>query len=387
MEKEVETPEAKESGKNKPVSRWARTAERLATSEMKTAAMKKLLAEVDGPLKFLRPFGYFCYGFEHEFRLHGAVFAERAVGTQAPIFAFMQRGMIRIQREGVFSLPRPRRPNPPAELIRKMRLKQLEPSDPWCDPYILAVLIGLAQSQSQNKSLEKDSGSKGRPDAFKVCAVLVDETNTDMMGFYAATIPTEFLSKFEYPDGLKPTKETLSSSLYKKETKPETDPKNPDSQEDGPQSCFKVSMKHLVLASPRAKKMFGGNFAEAQPDEHGFRRWTFEPVFDPAAFEVVMNAIHGHTHKLPRTVSLNMLVSVSVIVDDLDCAQSLWFFAKTWIHNISQNYYVGTTADWILISYVFDEPSLFKSNTESAILHGRGPFQHGGLPIRPKIID
>lgn len=104
----------------------------------------------------------------HEFRLHGAVFAERAPGTQAPIFAFMQRGMIKIQREGVFSLPRPRRPNPPAELIRKMRLKQLEPSDPWCDPYILAVLLGLAQSQLQSQSLEKDSGSRGRPDAFKV---------------------------------------------------------------------------------------------------------------------------------------------------------------------------------------------------------------------------
>jgi hypothetical protein len=80
----------------------------------------------------------------------------------------MQRGMIKIQREGVFSLPRPRRPNPPAELIRKLRLKQLEPSDPWCDPYILAVLVGLAQSQAQSRSLEKDLDGKGRPDAFKV---------------------------------------------------------------------------------------------------------------------------------------------------------------------------------------------------------------------------
>ncbi|KAJ4221595.1 hypothetical protein NW759_006841 [Fusarium solani] len=216
---DVQVPDANEPGKKKPVDRWARTAERLATYEMKTAAMKKLLAERDGPLKFLRPFGYFCFGFEHEFRLHGAVFAERAPGTQAPIFAFMQRGMIKIQREGVFSLPRPRRPNPPAELIRKLRLKQLEPSDPWCDPYILAVLVGLAQSQAQSRSLEKDLDGKGRPDAFKVCAVLVDETNTDTMGFYTATISTEFLSKFEYPDGLKPTKVTLSSSLRIKHKK------------------------------------------------------------------------------------------------------------------------------------------------------------------------
>jgi hypothetical protein len=76
----------------------------------------------------------------------------RTSGSLAPVFAFLQKGMIRIQREGVFQPPRPRRPNPPAELLRKMRLKQLEPKDQWRDPYILAVLIGLAQSQAEDKS-------------------------------------------------------------------------------------------------------------------------------------------------------------------------------------------------------------------------------------------
>jgi hypothetical protein len=51
---DVQVPDANEPGKKKPVDCWARTAERLATYEMKTAAMKKLLAERDGPLKFLR---------------------------------------------------------------------------------------------------------------------------------------------------------------------------------------------------------------------------------------------------------------------------------------------------------------------------------------------
>ncbi|KAM0433330.1 hypothetical protein ACHAPT_004206 [Fusarium lateritium] len=289
-EEDVEGLEAKESGNKKPVDRWARSAERLATSEMKTAAIRKLLAEIDGPLKFLRPFGYFCFGLEHEFRLHGAVFAERARGTQTPIFAFMQRGMIGIQREGVFSLPRPRRPNPPAEFIRKLRLKQLEPSDPWHDPYILAVLVGLAQSQSQSRHL---LDSTGHGDAFKTCAVLVDETNTDMMGFYTATISAEFLSKFEYPD-VKPNLPDPEEPEAE-----EAEVEESEVEETNPQSYYRVSMKHLVLASPRAKKMFEGNYAEAQPDADGLRRWTFEPIFDPAAFEIVMNAIHGQTHKLP----------------------------------------------------------------------------------------
>jgi hypothetical protein len=152
------------------VNHSAKTAERLATSEMKNAAIKKLVSEDGGPLRFqrydpktietfiialadvFRPFGYFCFGKKHEFRLHGSIFSVRSSGSLAPVFAFLQKGMIRIQREGLFQTPRPRRSNPPAELLRKLRLKQLEPEDRFRDPYILAVLIGLAQSQAEDKS-------------------------------------------------------------------------------------------------------------------------------------------------------------------------------------------------------------------------------------------
>lgn len=46
-------------------------------------------------------------------------------------------------------MPRLRRPNPPAEQIRQLRIKEIEPVDRWRDPYILAVLVGMAQSQAE----------------------------------------------------------------------------------------------------------------------------------------------------------------------------------------------------------------------------------------------
>ncbi|RGP70885.1 hypothetical protein FLONG3_7341 [Fusarium longipes] len=205
------------SGSKKTVDRDARTAERLATSEMKNAAIKKLIAEDGGPLKFQRPFGYFCFGKKHEYRLHGAVFSMRTSGNLAPVFAFLQKGMIRIQREGVFQPPRPRRPNPPAELLRKMRLKQLEPKDQWRDPYILAVLIGLAQSQAEDKSSPQTRFRQNH--VFKVtcssltCAVYVDESNSEFMYFYNAQISFAFLSKFEYPHTLHKPEGAMSSEL------------------------------------------------------------------------------------------------------------------------------------------------------------------------------
>ncbi|KAF4973831.1 hypothetical protein FZEAL_9210 [Fusarium zealandicum] len=203
-----------ESGQKKPVDRWARTAERLATYEMKTAAVKKLLAEADGPLKFLRPYGFFCFSTKHEFRLHGTTFTQRSSNNSAPVFAFMQRGMINTLREGVFSLPRPRRPNPPAEEIRRLRLKQIVPSDPRRDPYIVGVLLGLAQSQAESL-LSKMSGSEGieSDHVFKVCAALVDEKDTEFMYFYTASISAAFLSKFEYPEKLHPFPSAMSADL------------------------------------------------------------------------------------------------------------------------------------------------------------------------------
>ncbi|KAF5022480.1 hypothetical protein F66182_5452 [Fusarium sp. NRRL 66182] len=183
----------------KPAGRWSRAAERLANSDLKNAAIKTLVSEDGGPLRFQRPFGYFCFSPRHEFRLHGAIFSQRSSGTLAPVFAFMMRGMIGIQREGVFVLPKPRRPNPPAELLREMRLKKLEPSDPWRDPYILAVLVGMAQSQAEDKQTPRFP--------------YVDEKNHDYMYFYSAGISVAFLSKFEYPATLAKPKDAISSEL------------------------------------------------------------------------------------------------------------------------------------------------------------------------------
>ncbi|KAK7430496.1 hypothetical protein QQZ08_003015 [Neonectria magnoliae] len=154
---------------------------------------------------------------------------------------------------------------------------------------------------------------------------------------------------------------------------------------------FKVSMKHLASASRRAKAMFTGNYVESRKQADGLRRWKFEPLFDPAAFKIVMDAIHGHTHKLPKAVSMNRLAAIAVIVDDLDCQNALFFFADIWIPVLSRGSNPTTPCDdlarWILISFVFNRPDFFQHATRVAILEAKGPFSPAGLPIRPKIIE
>ncbi|KPM37176.1 hypothetical protein AK830_g9375 [Neonectria ditissima] len=203
----------------RPFDYWTHEAESLAASETKNAVIRRILTERDGPFKCIRPFGYFHFGAHDSFRLHGLVFAprsQRQVPPQdrAPVFAFMQRGMIKYQRGTVFPMPRPRRRehrlNAPVAAQQQLHLKLLEPADPCRDPYILAVLLGLAQAQAKKVA---DEGTDRRGHEYRVCAVLVDETDTEDMQFYSAGISAAFLGKFGYPENLEVPEKALSASL------------------------------------------------------------------------------------------------------------------------------------------------------------------------------
>lgn len=99
---------------------------------------------------------------------------------------------------------------------------------------------------------------------------------------------------------------------------------------------LRVSMKQLLIASPRAKRVLQGPFIEAVPHADGLRHWEFDPIFDPETFKIVMNIIHAHFNKVPEKVSLKMLSDITVIVDDLNCRASVHHFAKLWVEELDE---------------------------------------------------
>lgn len=153
---------------------------------------------------------------------------------------------------------------------------------------------------------------------------------------------------------------------------------------------YLVSKKHLMLASCRATKVLGGSFKEAIPEEDGRFHWNFEPIFDQKAFQIVMQIIHGQTRDVPVTVDVGLLAQITAIVDDLECHNSVWFFAKKWLDHLKQAQFLyGMSEDlmrWVLISFVFEESEIFKSVTSIAIRYGIHIIPTFGLPIRSKIL-
>ncbi|KAH7163499.1 hypothetical protein B0J13DRAFT_38090 [Dactylonectria estremocensis] len=169
------------------------------------------------------------------------------------------------------------------------------------------------------------------------------------------------------------------------------DPKDsPCPENDGETTHFKVSKKHLAVASPRARTMFAGGFKESLPQEDGFLHWNFEPIFDPKAFLIIMNIIHGKTRSLPQQVTFEMLAYISTIVDDLQCHDAVWFFAKRWLNDIPKDIPDVICQDlvrWILISVVFDEQMSFTQSTRIAIIESEDVMPTFNLPILPRITD
>jgi len=153
---------------------------------------------------------------------------------------------------------------------------------------------------------------------------------------------------------------------------------------------FKVSSKHLSLASRRFKIMLRGNWEEAKTvHEDGCRHVTLDSGFDPGALKLLLDIIHGKTSKVPRSLNLEMLAKLSVLVDDFECYEEVDVFVDIWLDSLPispPTEYGRDLVLWILVSSVFRKSELYKSTTRTAILRSTEPIQTLGLPVRGIIV-
>ncbi|KAF4343894.1 hypothetical protein FBEOM_2129 [Fusarium beomiforme] len=194
-----------------PLVTKERIARRLAQSPQRNQAMLTLITGDNGPFVRQRPSGYFCFGKKRQVRMHGEIYAKRTTKSSAGFFAFCQTGAIENLREMLFPLHRKLRDNADFLLVRDRRLKPLVPKDQWRDPYIVGVLVELAQSQAEERSNPKYPFAEDH--IFKTCAAMTDDNNQEFLYFYSAEISVAFLSKFEFPSDLMRPKDCMSSEL------------------------------------------------------------------------------------------------------------------------------------------------------------------------------
>lgn len=151
-----------------------------------------------------------------------------------------------------------------------------------------------------------------------------------------------------------------------------------------------MSKKHLTVASRRARRMFQGDYLEAQRSEDDrFYHWKIEPLFDPESLKIVLRILHAQTQDLPNSVTLEMMVSIAEIVDDLDCYGSVSFFANMWTSQLFRtlpSQISDELMQWIFIASVFRLDGVYRQATKVAIMQSTKRLDSLGLPIFPGII-
>ncbi|KAJ3454817.1 hypothetical protein MRS44_013417 [Fusarium solani] len=150
-----------------------------------------------------------------------------------------------------------------------------------------------------------------------------------------------------------------------------------------------VSWKHLKLASPVFRKMFAGPYVEGVTDDRGLRRVSATD-WDPEAFVIVLDIIHGHHRSVPKSLSLEMLAKVAVIVDYYGCHEIIDVFVDIWLKEMEKcppTIYGKDSLLWLLVSWVFSRADTFQSSAGLALKHSERSIMVENLPIPAIILD
>jgi hypothetical protein len=99
---------------------------------------------------------------------------------------------------------------------------------------------------------------------------------------------------------------------------------------------LQLSSKHLTLASTYFRKMFRGPWTESRTSS-GLPYPRDASEWDSDAILILMNIIHGRVRSVPRSIELEMLAKIAVLVDYYDCHEVVELISECWIQKLSCN--------------------------------------------------
>lgn len=180
---------------------------------------------------------------------------------------------------------------------------------------------------------------------------------------------------------------------------------------------IKVSSKHLSLASPYFRdhfawtsngattgtttpatsvpglwgmsKSLGGTIIQADGRMH-----VVLDGLDGAATITVLNIVHGRggSERVPKTVELDTLARIAVVVDRFQLQEAVDVYADRWISDLYRRGLPTRNGRdlvlWIYVAYVFQRAEIFQQVTAVAATQSVGPLPIlPGLPLRAKIVQ
>ncbi|KAH6951962.1 hypothetical protein DER45DRAFT_636229 [Fusarium avenaceum] len=136
-------------------------------------------------------------------------------------------------------------------------------------------------------------------------------------------------------------------------------------------------------------RLMSSKWQEAELEE-GFQ-WTIKATdWDEEAVTILMNILHHRTRGVPRTISLEMLANIAVLVDYYGCHEAAELWVEIWMAKlgpVAPEYYSRDLLLRLTVATVFSDNESFNILTKIAIRRSRGPIHTLGLPISQQIVD
>ncbi|KOC17613.1 hypothetical protein AFLA70_304g001121 [Aspergillus flavus AF70] len=151
-----------------------------------------------------------------------------------------------------------------------------------------------------------------------------------------------------------------------------------------------VSASHLTSVSPVFKSALEGTWKEGLTLRSAGSVNITVDGWDLEALLILLRICHCKHHQVPRTLGLELLAKITLLVDYYQCFDVLRFFADTWISCLAQSFPTQYSRDvllWVWISWAWKMPALFKKATGLIISQATGSITSLGLPIPQRIID
>ncbi|KAG6093291.1 hypothetical protein E4U30_004469 [Claviceps sp. LM220 group G6] len=177
---------------------------------------------------------------------------------------------------------------------------------------------------------------------------------------------------------------------------------------EGNEIQFRLSSRHLALASPVFQTMFNGSWKESAPssDQSEGSGKTWAPLqngpdcpvryeltateWDTKIFLLLMNIIHCRNKLVPLSSDLTTLVKMAVLVDYYQCEEATQLAAGLWIGKLSDNLPTSYGRDcvaWMFVSWVFSRSEIFEKMTKLAIRGSAGGLGTIHLPFPPQLLS
>lgn len=172
----------------------------------------------------------------------------------------------------------------------------------------------------------------------------------------------------------------------------ETPPENSRKLHDDDGVCFRVSSKHLIAASKYFRKQLKSPWKEHNDVAEDGSCIVWAQEWNEQALLIVMNIIHGRSKQVPRSVDLQLMARIAVIIDRCACHEATWFFHKTWIGNYFRrrpNASGERGRDlilWLFVTITFYCPSWFGVAADLVIQTSRGRIHGWNLPFAAALI-